>query len=111
MNSVHCDDYDDTYVQEAVFKTTGAIVDRTSIDDEHTYWFLLGDWDETPTYDHEYAEEVLDMLNPDQSEKILEYLAENFVTLEESLFGSGVCDDDTRRDSLRESTGSGSITA
>ncbi len=89
MNTVHCDDYDDMDVQEAVFETTGAIVDRTSIDDEHTYWFLLGDWDEKPTYDHDYAEDVLDLLNPyphknDQSEKILKYLAENFVTLKES---------------------------
>jgi len=90
MKTVHCDDYDDADVQEAVFETTGAIVDRTSIDDEHTYWFLLGDWDETPTYNHEYAEDVLDLLNPyphknDQSEKILRYLSENFMRLEDSL--------------------------
>ena len=89
MATVNVDDYDDEDVTEAVFEVTGAIVSRASIDDEHTYWFLLGDWNEKPTDEHDYGENLFDLLNPypyknDQSEKILKYLAENFVTLDES---------------------------
>jgi FAD/FMN-containing dehydrogenase len=71
-------DFEYADISEAVEAVTGDSVVYTSIDDEHTFWFILSeDWfiDEE---DSAYAE-CLDDLYPDEVlEKVLAYLEANY---------------------------------
>jgi hypothetical protein len=64
--------YDDDQITEAVKAVTGVDVVRTSPDDEHVFWYVVGEEDDGG------VEFIDELFTPTEAEDILAYLVKEF---------------------------------
>jgi hypothetical protein len=78
MSTFDIYDYEYTDISEAVEAVTGTTVVYTSIDDEHAFWFVVEDENESITYDNPNAEFLDELYSEEDLDKVQAYLEANY---------------------------------
>ena len=78
MEEFYFSNYDDEDVAAAVKAVIGDNVVCTCIDDEHNFWFLLNDENETPTYeDNASVDSITDFYTVEECAELQAFLEKN----------------------------------